>query len=200
MEKPADNKYPIHNLLRRRWSPVAFSERPVSHENLRSLLEAARWAPSCYGDQPWSFVVATKDRPDVFDRLLRCLLDANIAWAQYAPVLMISVARRHFAHNGQPNRYGWHDIGLAVGGMLVQATHLGLSVHQMAGFDPVKARETFAIPDDHEPVSAIAIGYRGDAGNLSQALQTREAAPRSRHPLAKFVFSDTWGQVAPFVE
>ncbi len=199
MEKP-DGKYPIHDLLRNRWSPVAFSERLVSHEDLRALLEAARWAPSCYGDQPWVFIVATKDQPDVFDRLLRCLMDANIAWAQYAPVLMMTVARRHFTHNGQPNRYAWHDIGLAVGGMLVQATHLGLSVHQMAGFDPIKARETFAIPEDHEPVSVIAIGYHGDVGNLSEALQARETTPRSRHPLGKFVFSDTWGQVAPFIE
>lgn len=197
MEKPADTQYPIHDLLRNRWSPVAFSPRAVMPHDLLSLLEAARWAPSCYGDQPWHFIVAFKDQPPAFDRLLCCLAEANIAWAQHAPVLMLTVARRYLAHNGKPNPYGWHDTGLAVGAMLVQATYLGMAMHQMAGFDPVKARTTFAIPDDHEPVTAIAVGYAGDPSILSETLQAREAAPRRRKPLREFVFSETWGHPAP---
>lgn len=194
MEKPASNSHPILDLIRRRWSPVAFSDEPVSREDLLSILEAARWAPSCYNDQPWHFIVATKEQPEEFDRLLHCLADANIAWVQYAPVLMLSVARLHFAHNDKPNRYAWHDIGLAAENMVMQAMSLGIFAHQMAGILPDKAREAYDFPEGYEAVSAIALGYPGDADRLSEALQQRQAAPRSRKPLDSFVFASKWGE------
>jgi len=199
MEKPADTQYPIHELLRRRWSPVAFSERLVPREHLCSLLEAARWAPSCYNEQPWHFIIATKEQPEKFNRLLGCLVETNIAWAQHAPVLMLTVARLHFAHNEKPNRHAWHDIGLAVGNLLTQATSLGISAHQMAGFSAVKAREVFSIPEGYEPVTAIALGYPGNADRLPEALRQRHTAPRSRRPLEQIVYSGTWGQTSPLV-
>lgn len=200
MEKPAENQYPIHELIRRRWSPRAFSAQMVEPEKMRSLLEAARWAASCFNEQPWSFIVATKEKSDAFERLLGCLVKANVLWAQHAPVLMLSVARLNFERNGKPNRHAFHDVGLALGNLTVQATALGLSLHQMAGFDVAKAREQFNIPEGHEAVAAIALGYPGDEESLPDDLRERELGPRSRRTLESFVFSSEWGQTSPLLE
>ena len=108
MEKPAQVQYPIHDLLQKRWSPRAFSAQPVESDKLRSLFEAARWAPSSFNEQPWSFIVATKDDQADYDRLLQCLLEGNRAWAKYAPVLMLSVAKLRFEEDGEPNRHAFH--------------------------------------------------------------------------------------------
>jgi nitroreductase len=194
MEKPAVNAHPIHELLKRRWSPLAFSGRRVEPEKLQSLFEAARWAPSCFNEQPWNFVVCTKDSPEDHERLVSCLSEGNQPWARTAPVLMISVARRTFARNGNPNRHALHDVGLAIENLIFQAMALDLFVHQMAGFDVTKARALFGIPDDHEPVAAIALGYPGDPEQLSPPLRERQMAPRQRKPLDQFVFGGRWGQ------
>jgi len=199
MEKPADTQYPIHDLLRRRWSPRAFSDRRVEPDTLRSLLEAARWAPSSFNEQPWSFILATKDDPAEFGRLLSCLVDGNIQWAQHAPVLMVSVARLSFEDDGKPNRHAFHDVGLAVANLIVQATALGLVVHQMAGIFPDKIRELYGIPEGYEAVAGIALGYPGDPQSLPEGLRKRELAPRERKPMTEFVFSGRWGQTSPIV-
>jgi nitroreductase len=199
MEKPADAQYPILDLLRRRWSPRAFADRLVEPEKLRGLLEAARWAPSSYNEQPWSFLVATKDDPENFQRLLSCLVEGNQAWAQFAPVLMISIARLNFAQNGQPNRHAFHDVGLAAENLVIQAMALDLMVHQMAGFYPDKAREVFRIPPGYEPVAAIAVGYPGEPDRLPEKLRQRELAPRTRKMLREFVFGGEWGRPAGMV-
>ena len=199
MEKPAETQYPIHDLLRRRWSPRAFSDRRVEPDVLRSLLEATRWAPSSYNEQPWSFIVATKDDTAEFSRLLSCLVEGNIQWAQHAPVLMVSVARLSFEDDGKPNRHAFHDVGLAVANLIVQATALGLVVHQMAGIFPDKMRELYGIPEGYEAVAGIALGYPGDPQSLPEGLRKRELAPRERKPLTEFVFSGSWGQTSPLV-
>ena len=199
MEKPAETQYPIHELLRRRWSPRAFSDRRVDPAIMRSLLEAARWAPSSYNEQPWSFIVATKDDPVEFGRLLSCLVEGNIQWAQHAPVLMVSVARLSFEDDGKPNRHAFHDVGLAVANLIVQATALGLVVHQMAGILPDKIRKLYGIPEGYEAVAGIALGYPGDPQSLPEGLRKRELAPRERKPLTEFVFSGSWGQTSPLV-
>ena len=200
MEKPAHTQYAIHELLRNRWSPRAFSEKPVSSETLGSLLEAARWAPSCFNEQPWRFIVATKNRPQEYDALLACMAQANQRWAERAPVLMLSVASLNFVRNGRPNRHAFHDVGLAVENMVLQAQALGLAVHQMAGFDVAKARDSFKIPESFEPVAMIAIGYQGDSEALPEDLREREDAPRTRNPMRNWVFRGTWGQSAVFSE
>ena len=199
MEKPADNAHPIHDLLKRRWSPRAFSDKPVEPETLRSLWEAARWAPSCFNEQPWYFLVATKRDGAEYDRLLACLNEGNAAWAGRAPVLMVSVARTAFQDDGEPNRHALHDVGQAVANLTLQATALGLFVHQMAGFSPEKVRQAFAVPEGFEPVAAIALGYPGDPTVLPEKLRQRELAPRSRKPLEDFVFSGRWGRTSPLV-
>jgi nitroreductase len=199
IDKTSNTQYPVEDLLRQRWSPLAFSERPVEPEKLCSILEASRWAASSFNEQPWSFIVASKDNQDEFNRLLSCLAEGNQEWAQKAPVLMISVAKLHFERNGVENRHAFHDVGAAAANLAIQATALGLFIHQMAGFDVPKVREVYNIPEGYEPVAAIALGYIGDPQTLSERLQQRELAPRSRKPLEEFVFSSQWNQSSPIV-
>lgn len=196
-DKPANTQYPIHELLQKRWSPRAFSSQSISPQTLCSLLEAARWSASCFNEQPWFFIVTTQAQPEPYQKLLACLADANQAWANQAPVLMLSVAKLQFAHNNKDNRHALHDVGAAVASLSVQATAMGLFVHQMAGFDVNKAIETFAIPATHTPVAAIAIGYPGNLLTLPPDQRERELAPRTRKPLSDFVFGETWGNPAP---
>ncbi|MBF2003151.1 MAG: nitroreductase family protein [Synechococcales cyanobacterium M58_A2018_015] len=198
--KAADTQSPILEAIRHRWSPLAFSNQPVEPEKLRQVLEAARWAASSYNEQPWSFIVATQEDPREFARLLDCLVEANQEWAKNAPVLMLSVAALHFQRNGNDNRHAFHDVGAAAAHLAIQATALGLFVHQMAGFDAAKARQTYQIPAGYEPVAAIALGYLGDPQQLSERLQQRELAPRTRKPLESFVFTGSWNQPAAFTQ
>jgi len=196
IEKPADTTYPIEPLLQQRWSPRAFAERPVEPEKLLRLWEAARWSASCTNQQPWYFIVATKEDPVEYARLLSCLRENNQQWASSAPVLMVSVAKLAFDMNDQPNRYAFHDVGLAVANLIFQATALGLYVHQMAGFYPDRARELYGIPEGFEPVAGIVLGYPGDPAILSEELRQRELAPRTRKPLESFIFQGAWGQTS----
>ncbi len=197
--KDAKTDHPIHPAIAERWSPYAFDARPVPESDLRSLFEAARWAPSCFNEQPWSYIVATKADPAAFARLLSCLVDANQAWAKAVPVLALGVVSLKFAKNGKDNRTASHDLGLAAGNLLVEATTRGLSVHQMAGILPDKARALYAIPEGYEAWTGIAIGYRGDPETIADPYKTRDLTPRSRKPLAEFVFGDRWGTAAPLV-
>lgn len=194
VDKVVETQYPIEPILQNRWSPLAFSDRAVEPEKLCSVLEAARWAASSFNEQPWSFIVATKDNLTEFNQLLSCLAEGNQEWAKSAPVLMLSVAKLHFERNGAENRHAFHDVGAAEANLAAQATALGLHVHQMAGFDVEKARELYGIPQGYEPVDAVALGYLGDPQLLSDRLQQRLSAPRSRKPLQEFVFAGRWQQ------
>src|SRR5271156_932844 len=154
LKKPAETSVPIHELIRHRWSPRAFDSRPVEPDKLRSLFEAARWASSSFNAQPWYFIVATKDDPENFQRVLDCFVERNQAWAKNAPVVALSVAKLQL-DNGKPNRHAFHDVGQAVANLALQATALGLEIHQMAGIDPEKARQIFGIPEGDEVVAGI---------------------------------------------
>ncbi len=195
-DKLADTQYTIAEPLQKRWSPLAFSDRMVEKEKLLSVLEAARWAASSYNEQPWSFIIATKENPVEFERLVSVLAEGNQIWARNAPVLMLSVAKLDFERNGKENRHAFHDVGAAAASLAIQAAALDLFVHQMAGFDVPKAKEVYQIAEGYEPVAAIALGYLGDAQTLSESLQQREQNPRTRKPLEKFVFSNQWEQTA----
>lgn len=194
MDKPASIDHPVHDLIARRYSPRAFTEQPVTPAELMSLLEAARWAASCYNEQPWRYIVAMRSDRDAFDKMLGCLVEFNRAWCQHAQVLMLSVAATGFAHNGQPNPHAWHDVGQASASMAIQAEAMGLQIHQMAGFDRDKARDVFAIPAGFEPVAAIAVGHPGDPDSLPAPLAERERAPRQRRSVAEFLHGGTWGE------
>ena len=198
MEKRAPTEHEIDPLLARRWSPRAFSERSVEKTVLCSLFEAARWAPSCFNEQPWSFLLAGKENAAEFERLASCLSPGN-HWARRAPILALSVAALDFAGNSKPNRHAYHDVGLAVENLVIQATAMGLASHQMAGFDVEKARELFQIPARHDPVAMIALGYPADPDSLPEDLRKRELAQRSRKPIRKFVYSGHWGEGAAII-
>lgn len=199
MENPAITNHEIDPLISQRWSPRAFDSKLIETEKLAQLFEAARWAASCFNDQPWTFIIATKDDVANYQKMLDCLVPANVVWAQFAPVLGLVVAQKNFKQNGKPNAWGEYDSGQAAATLVLQATALNLVAHQMGGFDAAKAITTFNIPDTAKPLAAIAIGYKGAASNLPQDLQEREKATRDRYPLNSFVFTSEWGNSASFV-
>ena len=197
MQKPAHNDFPILDQLRDRCSPRAFSSRPVPPESISSLLEAARWAPSCFNVQPWRFIIAVRDQNEAeFEAALACLNEWNQGWAAAAAILVLAVAAMQF-DNGSDNPHAFYDTGQAMAGLTVQATTLGLAVHQMAGILPEIITKTYGLPEGFEPVCGVAIGYPGEAESLSDDLKEKELAPRERKPLSEIVFSGAWDQAAP---
>lgn len=199
MQKLAPTEFPVHDLVRHRWSPRAFGDQSIAPNVLRSLFEAARWAPSSFNEQPWAYLVATKDDKENFDKTLSTLVEFNAGWAKNAAVLAIAISELAFAKNSSPNRNAQYDTGAASAWLSVEATARGLFVHQMAGFDPEKARQVFGIPPGWDAIAAIAIGYPGEPTSLPQQLQGGELAPRTRKPLGEFVMAGKWGHTASFV-
>lgn len=183
MSQTADIQHPVHDLIAQRWSPRAFGTRVITDAELGSLFEAARWTASCFNDQPWTFVVARREDAAAFARILGVLVEANQVWAKDASLVGISVARSGFAFNGKPNKHAWHDVGAAAAQMTLQAQTMGLSVHQMGGYDPEAAVRELAIPAGHEPVAAFAIGVEGDPATLPDKYAEGERAPRERKEL-----------------
>ncbi len=196
--KDAETRHPIHALLRRRWSPRAFTNRPIAPETLHRMLEAARWAPSAGNGQPWAFIIATRDDEAEFARLLGVLNEKNQEWASSAAVLMLGLAvtRRP---DGKEHRLALYDLGLAVENLIVEGMANDVYAHQMAGFDADAARQAFAIPDDIAVVSAIALGYPANPALLPDDLREREQSPRARKPLAELAFRGRFGVTAPVV-
>jgi nitroreductase len=194
MRKPATSDYPIHDLIRERWSPRAFDDRAVARADLLSLFEAARWAPSSGNEQPWRFIVADRHTDAAaFDRLIASLNESNQVWARFAPIVGYSVACMTWQKTGKPNRHAWHDVGLSMSLLLVEATSRGLFVHQMAGYDTQKAREACELPEGFEPVAAFVVGYPGSLDRLDDRNRAREIAPRTRRPVNEFAFLGRWG-------
>ena len=197
-DRTAPTAHPVHALMTGRWSPRSFDSTPVTAEQTASLLEAARWAASCFNDQPWHFVVARRDADaEGFARLLGLLSANNQGWAGRAGLLMIAVARTRFASNNTPNAVALYDLGQAAAQIGLQAVALGLQAHQMRGFDVERARVELGVPADHEPVAAIAIGNVGLASQLPEPLAAREVALRARRPIGDFAFSSHWGTKLP---
>ncbi len=193
-EKAAQTDYPINELMRRRWSPRLFEEgRAVEKEKLLTMLEAARWAPSCFNDQPRYFLVFDGSDARALARARDCLGEGN-AWAREAPTLMLSVARDTFERNGKPNRWAQHDSGLATENLLLEAVELGLAAHPMAGYDAERAQSEFGIPGGFTPIAMIAIGYpyRGKLEELDEKRRAKELAPRERKPIGEVAFSGHW--------
>lgn len=152
----------LNELVSKRHSPYAFADQTVSEETLHKILDVARHAPSSYNEQPWRFIYALKVDQEAHQRLLECATADNQKWAKDAPILLLSMAKRHFSQISQPNRHAWHDTGMAVAFFVLKATELGLYVHQMAGFSPEKAQKVLGIPEEFQPVAMIALGHLGD--------------------------------------
>jgi nitroreductase len=185
--KPANTIFPVQEAIRQRWSPRAFSGNPVASETLQQLFEAASWAPSAMNAQPWRYIYAHHTDTEAFRQLADCLLPGNQPWAPHAPVLMLALAQTQH-DDGTPNGAALHDLGLANGNLILEATALGLHGHFMGGFDRIKARTTFQLPDNLEPVVMLALGYLGSAEQLEEPFLSRERAPRQRRSVAEIAF------------
>lgn len=199
MTNPTPTDHPVHALISERWSPRAFANTLISNADMQSLFEAARWAPSSRNQQPWSFLVATRDDAEAFGRLFECLIPGNQSWAGRAAALVLSVAEAR-GEDDATNAYAVHDTALAVSNLILQATSVGLHAHQMGGFDREKARGDLSLPDTHDPVAMLAIGHVADADTLPDDLRVRELEPRTRRPLDEFVYGPTWGKTANLVK
>ncbi len=174
-------------IILERWSPRAFSDRYVNPTDLKKVFEAARWAPSSFNEQPWRYLVGHRESP-TWHKIFSALVPSNQQWAQTAPVLILGVAKTRFSRNDSPNNYALHDLGAADAFITLQAASLGLHTHQMAGFDWVKAREAFQIPETYAMGSVMALGYQADPSTLpNENYQSQEQMPRSRKPLSEFV-------------
>lgn len=182
-------------MIARRWSGRAFDPaRPVSRDTILALVEAARWSPSCFGDEPWRYIVFDRQtEPEAWHKAFDCLAEGNQSWAASAPLLLLAVASLRFSNNDKSNRWAQYDTGAAGMSLCIQATSMDLMVHQMGGFDVEKAMASFSIPEGFEPMAMMAIGYQLPPEAIPKNLEERERAPRRRNPLSKNFFSGSWG-------
>lgn len=192
--KPAETEQDIAPLIAERWSGRAFdASSPISNEHIISLCEAARWAPSCYGDQPWRFLVWNRfDDKQAWQQALDCLSPGNQEWAKNAPLLILTTSVKTFSHNNADNRWVGYDTGSASLSLCLQATSLGLMSHQMGGYDADKLRKTFSLPDDIECWAMITIGYPTPLDSLNEEQLERELKQRSRRPLTEQFYINNW--------
>ncbi|MGE0770081.1 MAG: nitroreductase family protein [Cyclobacteriaceae bacterium] len=190
--KSNDLAIPVLDVIQQRRSRRAYADKAVEPEKIKLLFEAARWAPSSVNEQPWTYLYATREQEELWSRILNTLADGNKIWAKDAPLLVMSMARKYFSRNGRPNHSAKYDLGSANGFLSLQATALGLNVHQMAGFDGEKARVDLNVPDEYELGVIMAIGYPGDPDQLPENLKARELAPRQRTDIEQFVFNKSF--------
>ena len=183
--KTADTSEGVHPLIKKRWSPLSFSDQLISEEKIQELFEASRWAASAYNEQPWEYVYAHRGTKG-FEDLWNCLMGGNQPWTQKAAVLMVAIARITFTMNGKSNNWATHDVGMANAQLLLQAAENDIYGHLMAGFDPVKVKELLQLDENQEPVCMGALGYLGDPEELEEAYKSRELAPRSRREVSEF--------------
>ena len=193
IKKEAENKYPVIDVIKKRWSPVGFSDKPVEKEKLQSLFEAARWAPSCYNEQPWNFIFGLKG-DETYEKIFNLLMDGNKPWNKKVPVLILGFVKKTFSRNETENRHAVYDLGQAVGNINAQATADGLVLHQMAGFDTKKSGEVFAFTENHEAIVVISVGYQEEENKISESLLEREKGKRSRKDFKEFVFGNRLGE------
>lgn len=196
MHNPAITQVAINDTIANRWSGRAYdAAQAVSHEQIISLLEAARWAPSCFGDQPWRFIVWDKNADAAaWQQGFACLGEGNQSWVKDAPVLLLVCADTLFNHNQKANRWAQYDSGAAAENLCLQASSMGLMAHQMGGFDADAARSAFAIPTQYTPMAMVAVGYPAAISSLEGDILSRETAPRSRRPLGELFFSGSWAK------
>lgn len=196
MHKPAISQVKINETIANRWSGRAYdAAKSLGSEQIVALLEAARWAPSCFGDQPWRFVVWDKNTDaQVWQQAFDCLAPSNQAWVKDASLLMLVCSDTLFNHNKQPNRWAQYDTGAAAENLCLQAESMGLMAHQMGGFNADLAREKFTIPAQFTPMAMICVGYPADIAAVTGEALTRETAARSRRPLSELFFANDWGQ------
>jgi nitroreductase len=195
MRKPAETSTPLTEVIAERWSPRALDETgEVTWDQLRALLEAARWAPSFGNTQPARYLVGRRG-DDTYQRILGTLTPRNQSWAHRAGALLIGIMVTRNEKGEVP--YAEYGLGLAGANLVLQAVAEGLVAHQMAGFDADAVRREFAVPDGAVPRVAIAVGLQGDPEVLGEERAVaRERSTRRRLPLDEFAFTEGWGKAA----
>ncbi|MFT4667651.1 MAG: nitroreductase [Ulvibacter sp.] len=175
----------IHPLIQERWSPLAFSNKKITEEQIEELFEAASWAASAYNEQPWEYIYAHRGT-DGFEKLWSCLAEGNQPWTKEASIIFVAIKRDNFSANGNPNPWAAHDLGMANAQLLLQAIHRDIYGHFMAGFDAGSVRQSFDLEDNVSPVCMGVLGYLGEPEDLGDAYKSRELSVRSRKPLSEF--------------
>jgi nitroreductase len=175
------------NLIHNRFSPRAFSDQTVSQEQLELIFEAVRWAPSARNEQPWHYIYLFNDDSEKYHQILGLLSDWNQKWAQSAPVLVAGISELNYKHNNLPNEYAWYDLGQSVAYMTLQASEMGLHIHQMGGFDRIKAKKLFQLSDNSQVVVMMAIGYKGSLDRIPEAYHEAELTKNGRKSLVEMV-------------
>lgn len=191
MQKSSEFGSPVLDVIQKRRSRRAYADKMVETEKIHSLFEAARWAPSSLNEQPWFYIYATRDQ-DLWNKIFEALKEGNKLWARNAPLLICSFVRKNYIRFDSPNPAARYDLGAANAFLSLQAAHLGLNVHQMAGFDQQVIIKNLGVPDRYEPVIIMAIGYLGDVSSLPENLQAREYAPRERFVEEEFVMNKSF--------
>lgn len=186
----AMGKCDLHENIRNRWSPYSYSERPLDPEKIKILLEAAIYAPSSFNEQPWLFVYAERDDLVSFREFVNCLDEANQVWASQAGALVVNLVRTKSSVTRKENYYALHDLGIATGNILNQATAFGIDVHVMGGFSRQRVRKYLKLDDDVIPVAMMALGYYGDNDQIPEEVSVKDKKRRSRKPFEEVVFKN----------
>lgn len=196
MRKTAPSDHAIHELIGERWSPYWFDNRPISNSDMCAIMEAARWAPSSYNEQPWCFLMSNREDVGRHAPMVECLIEGNRTWAREAPILLLGLTHRSFAQSGEPNPACEHDLGLAAASLTLEASARGIQVHQMSGILRARIRETYRVPADVTPLTALALGYCAAAKDVPDRYQDRQNRARERKPLSSFVYAGSWEESA----
>ena len=193
MNKSAQNQYPVNDLSKNRWSPRAFSDQAIEKEKLQCLFEAARWSASAGNEQPWRYLIGIKD-DETWTKIFETLDEGNKPWTEDAPVLLLAIGKKTRGKRNSDNFYYAYDTGQSMAHLSLEAMNQGLFVHQMAGFSVESAREKFSIPDDYQPLTAIALGYLGKPDSLNEDQKESEVSVRKRKDFSELVFSGSFGK------
>ena len=190
INKITNTEYPILDSLKNRWSPRSFSNTAITEEQVKTLLEAGRWAPSASNIQPWRVIWGIKGT-EAYDRIFNCLDDFNQQWAGNAQVLWLNAFKKTMESNERENFHALHDLGLFMGNVISQANSMGIAVHQMAGLRFKDAQKEFQFTDDFHVATAVAFGYYdGDVDKLPKDLKKPELEPnRKRKNQKDFAFN-----------
>lgn len=171
----------VLDLIKDRFSPYEFTDKHLTDSDLQTLFEAAGKAASAFNEQPWRFVYALKQDTEAFKAIHECLVEGNQGWTADVAALVITVVSKNYTKNGNENTVAQHDLGLAVGNLTVQASAMGIHLHQMAGIIPQNAIDKLNIPEGYQPLTAIALGYyEGESG------------VKERKAIDEIAFKGTW--------
>ncbi|MFW5659165.1 MAG: nitroreductase family protein [Bacteroidota bacterium] len=196
-KKKAKTDVDVLKEIEERWSTRAFSDQSVELSELKQLFEAARWAASSFNGQPWRFIVGQKG-DQTYDKLFDCLMEWNQGWNKSTPVLVAGISKKTFAEHtpsaGKDNFHSNYDLGQSVAFLTLQATKMGLYVHQMAGFDWKAVKDKFNLSDDYHPAVMFSIGHRTEPEILDEEYRESEYAERTRLPLSEIVFTGEFGK------